>query len=335
MTYRQKLLLKRGLIIAAIVIVLIIVLLIAGYAYLGRYVVYTEDGAYFAMGSEDIAVSEYEALASPPEDPVLVTGESILEADIIGDVLPESLDAQDVYGIMLDYDTLSSGSNLGSIEFTETGYNTLLLEMRKEGSDILKNSAVLNLIERAKLQDIRVVAVISTLDDSDYALENFRQAFPIAGGALWVGRGHSYWLDPTTELVHNYLLGMIDELIEMGFDEVLLRNYYFPESASLSYDTGNSTRALLLEEAYEKLEEAVRNRCTLGLYIQYPDEDPLQAMYAAEHVYVYFASGATLKSFSETYTGAYLVFVTDSHDTRFDDYGKISCALEDILPTSE
>ena len=77
-------------------------------------------------------------------------------------------------------------------------------------------------------------------------------------------------------------------------------------------------------EAYEALAAAVKNRCTLGIYISNAAEMSHQAMYTAEHVYAYFASGATLKTYTETYPGVYLVFVTDSHDTRFDDYGKIS-----------
>lgn len=324
MTFRQKLILKRALIVIAILIALIIVALFIGYTYLGRYVVYTEDGAYFSFNKQETTVSEYEALTSGPENPVLVTGESIYEADFTGQTLEDSLDASEVYGIMVDYETLSAGTGLSSIEFSEAGYNTLVLEMRVSGSDILKTTPVLNLMERAKANGLKLIAKMSCLDDSDYALNNLSHALPISGGALWIGEGGSYWLDPTNESVQNYLLGMMEELIDMGFDEILLDTFYFPESQSIVYNTGDYTRAELLVEAYDHLAAVVKNRCVLGIYISNAAEMTHQAIYNAEHVYAYFASGASLKTYAETYPGVYLVFVTDSHDTRFEDYGKIN-----------
>lgn len=332
MTFRQKLLLKRTLIIIVILIALILVSLFVGYTYLGRYVVYTEDGAYFSFNKQETTVSEYEAMTVGPENPVLVTGESIYEADFTGETLEDSLDASEVNGIMVDYETLSAGVGLSSIEFTESGYNTLVLEMRVAGSDILKTSAVTDLMARAKANNMKLIAKMSCLDDSEYALANLTQALPIAGGALWIGQGGSYWLDPTNESVQDYLLGMIEELIDMGFDEILLDTFYFPESQSIVYNTGDYTRAELLVEAYNKLAAVVKNRCILGIYISNAAEMTHQAMYNAEHVYAYFASGASLKSYTETYPGVYLVFVTDSHDTRFEDYGKINSDPDLVLP---
>ena len=324
MTFRQKLILKRALIALAILIALVIVALFVGYTYLGRYVVYTEDGAYFSFNHRESAVSEYEALTETPVDPVLVTGESIYEADFTGETIEEALDASEVYGIMVDYETLSSGVGLSSIEFTESGYNTLVLEMRVSGSEILKTAPVLQLMDRAKASGLKLIAKMSCLDDSEYALANLTHALPIAGGALWIGEGGSYWLDPSNESVQDYLLGMIEELIDMGFDEILLDTFYFPESQSIVYNTGTYTRAELLTQAYDHMAAVVKNRCILGIYISNAAEMTHQAMYNAEHVYAYFASGASLKTYTENHPGVYLVFVTDSHDTRFEDYGKIS-----------
>lgn len=332
MTFRQKLILKRTLIVLAILIALILVALFVGYTYLGRYVVYTEDGAYFSFNATESTVSEYEALTEAPESVVLVTGESIYEADFTGETIEAALDASDVNGIMVDYETLSAGVGLSSIEFSEEGYNTLVLEMRVAGSDILKTGAVTDLIARAKANNMKVIAIMSCLDDSEYALANLSHALPISGGALWIGEGGSYWLDPTNESVQDYLIGMMEELIDMGFDEILLNTFYFPESQSIVYNTGEYTRAELLTQAYDHLAAVVKNRCILGIYISNAAEMTHQAMYNAEHVYAYFASGASLKSYTEANPGVYLVFVTDSHDTRFADYGKIS-SDPDIVPS--
>ena len=52
MTYRNKLRLRRFLKILGIVLLVLFVLGLIGFSYLGRYVVYTEDGAHFSFHSQ-------------------------------------------------------------------------------------------------------------------------------------------------------------------------------------------------------------------------------------------------------------------------------------------
>ena len=90
MTYRQKILLKRLLVVLGILILTAALILIIGFAYLGRYVIYTEDGAHFSFNQQAETSDELTAQApvSPPENPVLVTGDSILEDHALSDEVP-------------------------------------------------------------------------------------------------------------------------------------------------------------------------------------------------------------------------------------------------------
>ena len=337
MTYRQKLLLKRLLITLGILLVVALLVLLIGFSYLGRYVVYTENGAHFSFSQDTTAEETLQAQApvSGPENPVLVTGDSILEDFALADDEAIVLEDYEVNGLIVDYDTLKDGSTLNAIDFTETEYNTLVLELRANGSEILNTEPVQTLMNRAESQEVHLIAMMSCLDDREYALEHHKQALPIEGGALWVSSGGSYWLTPTNEEVQDYLVYMILTLSEMGFDEVILNNFYFPESDYIVYDTGESTRAELMAQAYQDVANTIGSRCTLGLFVSDPDAGH-QAFDYAEHLYVYMSSGSDASDYSDANPDRYIVYITDSHDTRFENHGKIQADRDaDFIPETE
>lgn len=59
---------------------------------------------------------------------------------------------------------------------------------------------------------MHLVAMMSCLNDSAYALSHTSEALAISGGALWMNSAGSYWLDPTNTDVQNYLAEMINQL---------------------------------------------------------------------------------------------------------------------------
>lgn len=337
MTYRQKLLLRRILVIIGVLIALIALVLLLGFYYLGRYVVYTEDGAYFSFGTQENTSADLEVQApgDTPENPVLVTGSSIREDFALMEELEIPLEDYEINGLIVDYETLKDGSTLNEIDFTDTGYNTLVLELRTQGSELLQTAEVETLIRRAQNQDVKLIAMISCLDDREYALEHQAQALTIDGGALWVSGSGSYWLDPSDPDVQNYVEDMILELCDRGFTEVILNNFYFPESDYIDYDTGEYTRADLAAQAYETLASDLEGRCILGLYISDPDTGH-QAYDLAEHLFVYINSGNSVAAYDDTHSDRYIVYITDSHDTRFDNYGKLQAERDaGFIPETE
>lgn len=337
MTYRQKIRLKRLLIALGILIVVIILALIIGFSYLGRYVVYTQDGAYFSFKADDAATEiglTAEAPLSQPENPVLITGDSILEDFTLSEEENLILEDYEVNGLFVDYETLADGSTLNAIEFSESGYNTLILEMRSGSSGILNSDAVHSLIARAQSNDIHLLAMISCLNDIAYAEAHSNEALTVYGGDYWLTSGGSYWLDPTEESVQNYITSMILMLSEMGFEEVILHNFYMPESTSINFSSEEGAREQALIEAYQKIETAVNTKCALGLLITDP-ENGHQAFDYSEHLYVYFSNGSEVKEYIENHPDRYIVFITESHDTRFDEYGKIQANRDaDFIPES-
>ena len=321
MTYRNKLRLRRFLIILGIVLLALLIAGLIGFSYLGRYVVYTEDGAHFSFHSQAPSAPESVQAAAPVESPVLVTGSSIREESILEDGGTAALSDTDVKGLLVDYTTLNDSAAVSAVDLGTGAYNTLVLEMRAGGSDIIDTDAVRQLISRAKSAQMHLVAMMSCLDDSAYALSHTDEALAISGGALWMNSAGSYWLDPTQADVQNYLVSMIQELESMGFQEVILNSFSFPTSDEIVYPS-DSTRESMLQDAYKAIEKAVGLDCTLGLLVKDP-ESGHQAFDLAEHLYVYYSDGSTLKSYVDNHPDTYMVFLTSSHDTRFDDYRKV------------
>jgi hypothetical protein len=333
MTYRNKLLLRRALIIFAIVLVVLFVLGCIGFAYLGRYVVYTEDGAHFSIlsSSTEDAPESSEKIAISSIN--LVTGEPISAGDMLG-VDSRMPEADQVQGVLVDYETLVDGTTLSSIDLTDEGSNTLVLEMRKNGSDILDTAAVEQLISRAQAQGTWLVAMISCLSDSNYAAAHADQAIQVYGGTLWTDDAGNDWLDPAQSDVIDYVAQLVVQLSDMGFDEVILADFYLPTDDRIDYDTGDQSRSEIVTDAYEDLLDATMDYCQLGLLITNP-VDGHQAMDAADRIYVYYQDGGTARAYIDQHPDQYVVFITDSHDTRFEDFGKIQTERELDVPAIE
>lgn len=321
MTYHNKLLLKRMLIVLAILVAAALLFALISFIYLGRYVIYTQDGAYFSF--HEAPAADTLSPSPPPQlDAIdLRIGASISAGEGLDDD-SHSIPDTEVNGILLDYETLS-GSTASELELSLEGYNTLVLEMRREGSPILDAPEVLSTITWAKSQELRLIAMISCLDDNEYALAHRDEALEIDGGALWVDGDNNYWLDPTQDSVISYLAQFVRQLSELGFDEVILNKFSFPTSDMIDYDVGDSSRSSLLADAFNDLLDATADYCDIGLLVTDPD-DGHQALDSADRIYVYFSDGSSLKSYAAEHPDQYLVFLTDSHDTRFDSYGKLT-----------
>jgi hypothetical protein len=331
MTYRNKLLLKRTLIVLGIILVVLFILGCIVFAYLGRYVVYTEDGAYFSFLAESTDDTSENGQKITLSSIDLVTGEPISADDVLGvdDHMPE---ADQVEGVLVDYETLVDGTTLNSIDLTAEANNTLVLEMRKDGSDLLDTESVEHLIARAEAQGTWLVAMISCLSDSNYAAAHEDQAIEVYGGTLWTDDNGNDWLDPAQSDVIDYLAQMVVQLADMGFDEVILADFYLPTDDRIDYDTGDQSRSEIVTAAYEDLLDATIDACKLSLLITDPTQGH-QAFDAADRIYVYYQDGGTAKAYIDQHPDQYVVFITDSHDTRFEEFGKIETDRElDVDP---
>lgn len=161
---------------------------------------------------------------------------------VIGDPEPV-VDTTQLGGLLLDVDaTTWSGQE-------STDFDKLALTM-KDGNGILYyQSSNSNLVAGATssyvaqnadyvtallAQEVPVSAFVSVLQDPLYA------SYYVTASALMSGTGYGYkdgdgkvWLDPAKEDAIAWIVAVIDEVIAMGFDEIILTDFHYPQTGDL------------------------------------------------------------------------------------------------------
>ncbi len=342
-SYRNKLRL-RSLAITLLIALAILLALAAGIIlYLQRYIVYTPDGAHLDFSSRPGAGTANDVPGNPNFDVEQITPRP--DAEIEVNEAPEHADSaafSRISGVYVTADMLSDpAAVLASLSQT-TEPTAVLLDVKSiygnyyyssaiggaEASALVDPSAVDHLISTLAGQDnLYLIARFPAFRDSAFALANQACGLPLSSGALWMDSDSCYWLDPSDDKVVAHLESMVLELQSMGFDEVVLEDFYFPDSANIVYEGDRSTAAA---DAAARLAANLQNE---PIVLSIATSDPALAPYAAR-VYVTEADGARVQSIAQAFGAVYspleehLVFVTDSRDTRFSRYGLLRPALE-------
>jgi hypothetical protein len=347
-SYRNKLRLKR-LLIVVLSCLLVAALFVAGYYfYLQRYVVYTSDGAYLDLpwrqqSEDDPQVSQFAG------------GQLVMDVSVDREDVPEETDqivAEAVSEIetpmrgytvdpstLSDPDTLLSAVDQDLAEAQDNGEEadiTVMLTVKSNAGSFYYNSSLgtaddcaeitESLISELTSRDIRLVALLPAFADSAFALENQNEGLPISGGALWMDENGCYWVDPTSQTAQDQLVAICKELRRLGFSEVVFTDFAFPESSNIIYSSDYSRSELTVQTAEAVLSALSSSGLTLS-FLSDTTESVFPAAALADRVYLSLDDGSAVSSAASLYQDVLeapelqLVFLTDSRDTRFEDYG--------------
>ncbi|MCD8342052.1 MAG: putative glycoside hydrolase [Clostridiales bacterium] len=86
--------------------------------------------------------------------------------------------------------------------------------------------------------------------DTDYAILT-------ADGSCWTDRADAPWASPSNEDVQDYLVSLVTEIAEAGFDEVVLRNAAYPTLGDTDAIADDSDKTEVITAFYEKLIDAL------------------------------------------------------------------------------
>ena len=329
--YRTRRLLQRLGVTALAVLLVAALVLFFWFVWLQRYVIYTRsEGAIIDLDAPQDWVGG--VLAVPPEQaekiPIYYNeGENALNVtreltQIVGyyadqaalqkgidDVLSQALSLPRGTPVMLDV------KNTKGAFF----YSSTVSEERNAKIDPLQMD---ELIKQLDKNGNYLIARLPALRDYYYAVDHTKDGLPTSKGYLWVDRtggGYYYWLNPAKEGAQNFLIQIINELKSLGFDEVVLDQFCFPDTKEIVF-SGDKT---------EELNKAANTLVTVGSTETFtvsfvgrssdlvlPDGRSrlyLEGINAANAALVAESSGVTDVS-------SRLVFLTEVHDTRFDDY---------------
>ena len=331
--YRTRRLLNRIGLIALAVLLVGTLVWFCWVIWLERYVVYTEGKAILDF---DITVDESMGeLAVPPAADAGVPiyyneGANALNLNaeltqlngyyIDGDDLQKNL--ADSYE---DMKALRSGTAV--MVDMKGGYGSFYYSSTLSGAVISQSVSVTTvdeMIKEMKHRGFYTIARISAFRDYNYGLNNVPCGLPDARGDGYYLRaddGGCYWLDPTEPQVITWLCSIIKELKELGFNEVVLDNFRFPPNPDLYIFNGDRDQALA-----EAAEVIVTNCASDGFTISFVAAGANFTL--PEGRTRLYLSGVDAKDVGAKASQANLeepqirlVFLADTNDTRFDEYG--------------
>lgn len=329
--YRTRRALHNLGIVALVIVIICILVSLCWMLWLDRYVVYTRDGAHI----------DYSLSLDLPQGQVALPPANDVEIDIYFNEGEDSVETSNEltqlsgYYITTDklstdptgaYDIVSSLPSGTAVmidvkSINGTFYYTSSLPDAMYGSSDLK--AADKLIEKVTKGDYYAIARIPAFRDYYYGLNHVSAGLSNAAwgtGYLWRDNAGCYWLDPSNGEALNWVMSIIDELKRLGFDEVVLSDFRFPDTDNIIF---KGDRSEALQTAMDALfKNCATNSFALSFAVSdtgftLPGERSRLYMENVDATNVgQIASQVTLNE-----PQIRLVFVASTNDTRFDEYG--------------
>lgn len=330
--YRIRRLLQRFAVTVLVLVIFCAALLAAWLLWLNRFVVYTDDGAKFDFSLSHTLPSGEQAAPPTQGETVHISygdADDLIEkpsaelSQIIGHFVSAEMLLSDPRGVEAALEALPKGSTVLMNVKTLRGEFLYSSTVGRNTSEI-DTALVDGIIRMLKDRGCYLIAELPAFRDYWYFLEDEAARVPYGlpryggNGALWLdSSGPSYWLNPASPGALNYLVGIITELRTLGFDEVLLRDFRFPNTDQISFD---GDRAETLAKAATTLVQA----CGSGVFTLSFESTQLALPEGRCRMYVQGISAGDIPDFvaglSLSDPAAQLVFLTDLPDTRFDQY---------------
>ncbi|WP_409967009.1 putative glycoside hydrolase [Bengtsoniella intestinalis] len=201
----------------------------------------------------------------------LAVEEIVPEVELVIDTPEPVVDTVQVGGLLLDVDATTWPAQ------DSTDFDKLALTMKDGNGTLYYQSSNADLVAGATSeyvaqnadyvtallgQSVPVSAFVSVLQDPLYA------SYYVTASALMSGTGYGYkdgdgkvWLDPAKEDAVAWIVAVIDELTAMGFDEIILTDFHYPQTGDLEnirYAADDPQQALhdLLEIIYTHTQAA-------------------------------------------------------------------------------
>ena len=242
---------KYSWIITLLVFVLVVLILVAVWLfyYLQRYIVYDKESLRLVLPAERADTLPLPDAVSQPVSVPKVDVEIVVDqTDYSGVSTDAGQELTPMRALFVSAEELTE-QNLAYYAGGIGDFNAIVLELKgpdgflsyRSGIPLAESYAVngslelAEALEKLKAQDIRLVAQISGLIDETMALRNGPIALKNAVTESVFQNSKGAWLDPYSDTARAYLRDFLQELHDLGFDEVLLSNLYCPNSENLQF----------------------------------------------------------------------------------------------------
>ena len=339
--YRTRRRLQRLGSIALALLVLFICAWLCWVIWVERYIIYTEDGATIDFDlNPELPMGE---VAQPPvagEGPEIHYNEG-------ENAVNTSTDLLQLKGYYITYDLLKNDfdnvkakveglpTNTPVMIDVKGGYGSFFYSSDL-GEAVISQSVNVDqvdaLIDLMNQKNLYLIARIPSFQDYTFALNHVSSGIPFTGGggALWMDSEGCYWLKPKDSATIGWLTSIILELRGLGFDEVVLDEFWVPASDRVVY---NGDAAADLAECANRL---VTNVTTNSFTLSFNASS--SSFLLPEGRCRLVLSGIPARDVEVTASQATItdpqirmVFIADSNDTRYDAYGVLRTL--DLLDT--
>ena len=339
--YRTRRVINRvGIIVLALLLVGILAWL-CWVVWLERYVVYSGDSATL-----DFSVSAQELTGEVARPPVAEANVSIYYNEG-SDALNTSNEMTKLSGYYIDIDMMQTDmDNIMTTIQRLSSDTAIMIDMKGAYGSFYYSStledalisastdidAVAKLLTAIQKKGFYTIARISSLRDYNFGLNHVTSGLYMLNRAgLWMDQGF-YWLDPTNATTTSWITSIVLELKEMGFDEVMLADFRFPNSTEYIF---NGDKPAALQEAAAKL---ISTCGSSDFTLSFGVDDPTFALPADSRCRIYLEGidAGTVETKISQVTVAdpeiQVVFVAETNDTRFDNYSVLrSHSMADVI----
>ena len=323
--YRTRRLIRRIAIITAVVLAVALLIWGCWMIWLQRYVIYTRQGARLDF-SLNPTLPEGE-LATEPSLPKVefeyredaATHDADLELKKLEGYYISAQELGDIPGVKERLRDLPKGTPVMVEVKSIRGnffYNSNVAGYR--ASDVIDPAAMDELIDYMDQRGLYAIAYLPALRDYNYGLHHVSDGLPTPGGWLWMDDDGCYWLNPSSQGTISYLTTILTELRDLGFDEAVLYDFRFPDTTGIVYSGDRS--AALASAAKTLVTTCGTERFAVSFVVDTGFTLPQgRCRMYRRNVAASQVENVAEESGLET-PETHLVFLTDIHDTRFNDY---------------
>ena len=330
--YRTRLKMQRTGTIVLFVLTLLILVWFCWVIWLERYVVYSREGAtidFTISGDQlsgipatskqetthiDIYYNEGEYAISTSTDMAQLNGYYVTISDLIDDFAK----------VKAQLTSLPAGSSV-MLEL-KNKYGTFYYpsEVSYGQSEAVDVEALANMVSELRMRGLYLIARVPAFCDYLYGNNNLTSGLPIGSGShrgsLWMDSNGYFWLKPSDAGTLNYLTSVIMELKALGFDEVVLGEFWMPNSNDYSY-TGDREG-----DVVAAAETLVKNLASDYFTVSFIVSNSTFALPEGRcRMYLEGISpssvGLTAAQATVPDADIRLVFIAETNDTRYDQYG--------------
>ena len=327
--YRHKRILNRIGMLLAVLLVVFTVTWLCWVVWLQRYVIYTDDGAElnFSLSSYDLTGKE--AVQPKAEQNVSIfynEGADAIDTtnemtQLNGYYITSEMFQQDIDYVMLQVERLSAGTPV-MIDM-KGGFGSFFYRSNLPDAVISASTnieKVGQLITRLHTKGFYTIARISAFQDRSFGETHVSSGlYMLNRRGLWMDPEGMYWLDPTNATTTSWITSVVLELRELGFDEVLLDDFCFPNSDQYIF-TGDKAAALQSAAA------TLVSTCSSSKFVlSFQISDP--AFILPEGRCRQYISGISAAGIAQTAAQMEIsdpeirmVFLAESGDTRYEKY---------------